>query len=372
MKNFISAVDELVEKISKNEKDMKEILKIIKGIGISSDEIKKEGIIENSITVPVDEQEINKMTIAAVDGGLIAKNFHGIDLVLLRAVGVVFSYNNGKLESYKYHPSSIVDPVPKIYYEPLYETEFETNSNIERQREEVTRAKEVVEKFKPDIMFMHGSIVPQYTTVPSNDSPLYDNFKSMINSYLELFESCIKNRVILAGIIEDSRGSRFCSIINNLMSAKIKDEKIEKLLKETKDTVILNYLLKFKERTLVFSYSSQPQKNPLLKHLDNHARNLHSFYIKNSELDRPIRVDYLSLGNPRETAEKISSMLVALSKNSMYAIPPMIIEADHRAKLNEDEFDLFYSSLLRKLGNTSILNDLRRMQRPFESKTKRY
>jgi hypothetical protein len=354
MKTFY--IEEIAKKILNIENERKEVCEIIKNTFLSQDDIKKEGLTEDKIIKPVKEFEFGKITVAAVDGGMISKNFRDLDLILLRAVGVIFFYNNNKLISSAYYPENIVSPKPKIYYEPFYETELEANSNIERYTEEIKTAKDVVEKFKPDIIFLHGSIVPQYLTIPKKKSILYDNFKLMINSYLELFDSCVNNEVILSGLIEDSRSNKFCTIISNLLK---NHEKIG-LLNKIKDSFILDYILKFGERTLVFNYS--PKENPILSEFGKYSLSISSFYVKNTEFDRPIRVEYL--GNSLETADKIASILCTFSKNSTYAIPPVVIEADQRAKLSEDDFNLFYSSLIKKLGRHG-LDELRRFQRPF-------
>ncbi len=339
MEDFILETENIAEKMLKIEAEKKELCKAIRNLQISKSVLEKENVLESNIAKLVIDSKIENIKIAGIDGGLISKSFHGFDLLVLRAVGVIFEYSDGKLSSTKYHPKPIVEPTPKVYYEPFYETEFETNSNIVRQNEEISRAKEVVEKFKPEIIFLHGSIVPQYTTVPGKDSLLYENFKKMINSYVELYNACIKNNVKLAGVVEDSRSSRFCSIIKTVIDEhKIDSTSFKNFLGKAKDSVVLNQLLGFKERSFVFGYSTAPENHPILKLLGNDAIQL---------------------------ADDLASKLVSLSKNSMYALPPMIVEADQRAKLSEDDFNLLYSSLLNKLGNISGLNDLRRSNRPF-------
>ncbi len=367
MKDFVSNVDQLIDKITRHEKDKKELCKSLRSMVIPQEFSRREGIKEDALVKPVKESDLEKVKMAAVDGGLIFKSLYGIDMILLRATGVMFEYSHGRLVLVDYHPKSAVDPTPKIYYEPFNDTEFESQANIERLKEEVRRAKEAVEKYKPDVMFLHGSVVPQYAAVPMKTSPLFTSFNEMIDAYNDLFESCIRNKANLVGIVEDSRGTRFCGILEKIIGSSKKDaDRTIELLRNTKDSMLANYLLNFKERTPSFRYASVPGKIPVLKQLGEHAKDIHTFYLKNAEFDRPLRVDYMAPdGVAVELADKISSILIALSKNSTYAIPPIIVEADQRAKLNESDFDLFYSSLLGKLGNIDSLRDLRRMQRPF-------
>src|SRR3990167_3065529 len=150
MEDFILETENIAEKMLKIEAEKKELCKAIRNLQISKSVLEKENVLESNIAKLVTDSKIENIKIAGIDGGLISKSFHGFDLLVLRAVGVIFEYSDGKLSSTKYHPKPIVEPTPKVYYEPFYETEFETNSNIVRQNEEISRAKEVVEKFKPE------------------------------------------------------------------------------------------------------------------------------------------------------------------------------------------------------------------------------
>ena len=90
-----------------------------------------------------------------------------------------------------------------------------------------------------------------------------------------------------------------------------------------------------------------------------------SFYIKTVEFDRPIRVDFINFGNPLETVDKLSAILMKTSGHAGYGLPAVLIEADQRAKLSEKDIDIFYSDLVRKTGNVSSLFRMRREMRPF-------
>ncbi|MCS7106380.1 MAG: hypothetical protein NZ942_03625, partial [Candidatus Aenigmarchaeota archaeon] len=82
-------------------------------------------------------------------------------------------YSLGNLENVDYYTEALPSPIPKIVFEPLHEIEFEMNSNYERQIIETSTASEVIENFKPDIIFLDGSIIPHYTEKPAKDSVLF-------------------------------------------------------------------------------------------------------------------------------------------------------------------------------------------------------
>ncbi|MCS7134814.1 MAG: hypothetical protein NZ893_00005, partial [Candidatus Aenigmarchaeota archaeon] len=69
--------------------------------------------------------------------------------------------------------------------------------------------------------------------------------------------------------------------------------------------------------------------------------------------------------NPSETANKISDFLIATSGNANYGLPAILIEADQRAKLRQEDLEIFYYDLINKSGNLSITLKLRRESRPF-------
>jgi hypothetical protein len=237
---------------------------------------------------------------------------------------------------------------------------------MERQIAEVNTARETIEKFKPDIIFLNGSVVPHYVEKPVEHSLLYPPYRRMVEVYLKLFESARKNKTILAGVIEDSRGTRFCEIANQKILSESNKPELKILLDRTKDTNLLTYALNLNERSFVFKYSANPEDHPMLREFGQELANLvFSFYLKTAEFDRPIRIDFLSTEKTVDVANKISSLLIATAGHSSYGMPPVLIEADQRAKLSEKDLETFYLDLINKAGNLPGLFNLRRDQRPF-------
>jgi len=339
MKDFIEATEQIAQRVLETEQKRKNIAAIIRQ--------------NESVFSQVAEYDLGKLAVAGVDGGIIKKSLHGIDLLLLRTVGVIFYFENGKLKKTEYFPQAIPSPVPEAFFDPFSDVEFEINANMKRQIAEVTTAQQVIEKFSPDILLMHGSIVPHYTS--KAEGILLKTYDQMIESYKKLFS--LSGKTLVAGVVEDSRGKRFCDIVSNKVQLNSEDQI---LLQRTRDTNLLTYLLKLKERTFSFPYA---EKNHfILREFPEFSEKISTFYMRSAEFDRPIRIDFLG---KEEEAEKISSLIFPLVKNSSYAIPSILVEADQRAKLTDKDFQIFFSDLVNKVGRLPAIFELRREDRPL-------
>lgn len=367
MKDFIEITENLAKVIGEMENQRKNVGNFLRDTNALTELGITDEILENKLIVKVPDSNQEFLKVAGVDGGLLKKSFHGIDLMLLKAVGVVFSYNWDKLTNTEYYPNAIPTPEPRTIMDPFSDLEFEINSNIERQIKEVITATETIEKFEPDILFMHGSVIPHYTFVPEKGSLLGENYKRMILAYVDLFEAVKLRKTMLAGVIEDSRGTQFCEVLNKILlthfSASMPPE-MKIVLTRSKDSNLLSYILQKGERSLVFPYSSNPAQHPILREFQVKDK-IFTFYLKTVEFDRPIRVDFLGDKGVLDNANFISSVLLKMVGHSNYGIPSVLIEADQRAKLEENELEMFYQDIMNKTGNISSLFEQRRNQRPF-------
>jgi hypothetical protein len=361
MKQFFDLTERFAEQIREMERQRIKIAEVLRRLNEKVEFCDfGERIIVKSEKHPLDE-----IRIAGVDGGLGKDSFHGVDLILLKAIGVLFEFKDGKLKGVDYYPESLPSPIPNVILDPFSELELEFSSNMQRQMLEVETAIETIKKFKPDLILLDGSIIPHYVQKPESSSLLFQIYQQMIESYKELFRNVRENKTILAGVIEDSRGARLCEILNQklVMVPEIKEAKV--LLEKTKDTNLLAYALNYGERTFAFSYSSKPDEHPILREFGEISKQFYSFYLKAAEFDRPIRVDFLANSNTKETADKISSILLATCNSQTYAFPSVLIEADLRARLTEREMEEFSLELKNRLGNVAGLLELRRRGRPF-------
>ena len=367
MQTFQKRLDEIIDKISYLESRRIKMGKFLREINESFTRGPNEEILDEKIINKVSDSTFKSFNILGVDGGIIKHSYHGLDLMLMRSVGVNFEYSDGKLKNVKYYPTSNPVPNPKIIIDSFSDIELNSCYNFERQIMEVQSAIESMKKFKPNITFLDGSIIPHY--IPRPDNPiLKEYYNNLIDTYKSLFELSAKEGIILAGVIEDSRGVKFCDILMRLVLSQVDSElskELKLVLEKTKDSNLLYYALKRGERTCVFNYSKNPSVHPILKEFEEMNRSFYSFYIKTVDFDRPLRVDFLGLGNDLDLVEKLSCILMQTSGHSSYGLPSVLIEADQRAKLSEKDLDMFYSDLINRIGNVSTLFKMRREMRPF-------
>lgn len=318
------------------------------------------GAVESTFLHIVSPAELDNVTIAGVDGGLMRKELHGIDFIMARAVAPVFSYDNGKLTTHTYHPSKT--PTPKLEYsaDRIDRNDADRLSSLLRLQEEVNCAVDAVQNHEPDVLMMDGAILPQYPDKPSKDSLLLDIYEEVMDAYMELYRSCQNRGVLLAGIVEDTRSSNLCNLLaENGVGSPV--------LEQSRDSHLLSYLLEKGERTLLMQYSHN-EHHPILSDLSGHGDNIYSFYLKTVKNDRPLRIDtYIGTERDAETVtEQIASYVCALTAGSeSYGIPSIIIEADRCAKLEHHEVDMALERIYSKLGMFSGTQDLRRNRRPF-------
>jgi len=258
-------------------------------------------------------------------------------------------------------------PNPKIIVDSFSDIELSSCFNFERQIMEIETWIKCVKKLKPDIVLLDGSVIPHYVSKPDNPV-LKDLYSKLIDRYKTLFVTVKRMNVILAGVVEDSRGIKFCDILNrkviSSMSNDVKRE-LKLILGKTKDTNLLYYVLREGERTCAFNYSKNPAVNPILSEFESMRDSFFSFYIKTVEFDRPLRVDLLNVRKEIKVIDELSSVLMQTSGHAGYGLPAVLIEADQRAKLSEKDLNMFYFELINRVGNLSSLFKLRRDVRPF-------
>jgi NurA-like 5'-3' nuclease len=367
MEDFHSRLNEIVEKINYMETNRIRIGKILREINDSLEIGPNEEILDNKIINKIPIATNKKNSVLGIDGGIVKNSYHGLDLILTRAVGVNFIYDGNKLKKVDYFPSSNPQPNPQIVLDSFSDFELNSCFNFIRQLMEIDTTIESIRKMNPDITLLDGSVLPQYVT--KSDNPvLKEYYKKLIDKYKELFETSEKNQTILAGVIEDSRGIKFCDILLRRFLPEIKNihsRELKLVLEKTRDSNLLYYVLEKGERSCIFNYSQNPSIHPLVKEFDKMSNNFFSFYVKTVEFDRPLRVDFFARENQLELANKISNLLIQTSGHSGYGLPAILIEADQRAKLTQKDLDLFYLDLINRIGNISGLFKMRREMRPF-------
>ncbi len=312
--------------------------------------------------------------VAAVDGGLTAGEFHAFCLVVSRAVGVSFDYADGKIVKAERVP---VVSQPQAFAEcGLEGGEFELFKTLVRLELEVARAREVVEKFKPNLLLLDGTILPLPQDKPAKDSPLYQKYFALVESYKSLFAACLENNCVLAGVVKDSNSRHFLKTVSTWDS--VQEKKLADAISKTNDSAFLHLLLNEGERTAAFAFSEN--ENPRLRDFGNIGATVCGMYLKPAKYDRPLRVDFLlpaaaagidAGDGGKEMGEnafvkRLAEVLNFLSLgHRAYAYPAVLVEADLRAALDPKELDFASREVLAKVGRSAPFMQLRRNTRPF-------
>jgi len=347
---------------------MEHVIDAIKNISNKISETQKKRIVvsnyvrSNNTSLGIIQETHPKQPdglIAAVDGGIVSKSLHGMDIVLLRSGGVCFIYEKGKMKGVKHKPSKFPDYMPYVF-DNVSDFDWRARANILRQTMEIERAIEMIEE-NPFMLLLDGSVVPHQAYRPHEDQKeCMVMYKNMIGRYSDLYKKSMKKGIKLVGVVEDSRSRIICDMLSQVISGPDCS-----VLDVTRDTSLLFSMLEKGEKTVTFNYSKEPGNHPTLADLPEHAGKIHSFYLKTVPYDRPLRLDFLS-DNPLADGDEIASIISSISNHHVsYGIPAPIIEADNISKVSEKEMSDFYSQILTMTGELPDIMRMRREQRPF-------
>src|SRR3989338_4109786 len=299
--------------------------------------------------------------IAGVDSGFEGRSLYSVELVLVRTAGCVFHLKNSVLEKAEYYPHFFSFPKPYISNVFLQKEDLNTNKSLSRLKDEISTAREIIGKFRPEYMLIDGSLVPQQADKPRNDSSLEPFYRQVMREFELLYSSAEKNSCTLVGCVNDSRGNRFMEILQQLGLSTFGENSFM-------DSIFLDGFLDEGERSCAFRYSKDISEHPVLRDFSNgKMAQLYVSYLKPSEYDRVLRTEFFCTDETRlaETADKIASVILELSKSHReFAFPSVLLEADVRARLNETEIQVIHDKILDKLG-VSFRMRLRRDSKPF-------
>ncbi|MBI4019814.1 MAG: DNA double-strand break repair nuclease NurA [Candidatus Aenigmarchaeota archaeon] len=357
MEKLLPTIRTIADRIADTERKRKRLAAMLRDLAMA-------GLIRK-----VECDALGSRKIVGVDGGIARKSLHGLDCMLVRAAGVCFEYNKGRIGKVSYYPSRMPSPQPDVA-EMLSDADLNFHASSIRLKQEIGTAAKCIDAFQPDMVMLDGQVIPHYADRPARSSPIYQDYMGLVGDYMTLFKRALDSGVLLAGVIEDSRNVRFCEIIKkDAVSDDLQiPPELFPLLDRSKDTNLLYWMLEKGERTRVFSHSDSPEAHKILKDFGEFGKMVYSFYIKTAQWDRPIKVDFLgeSEGDNEKRAGQVASLILAISgHHSGYGLPAPIIEADSIAKLSETEIDNFYSQILAFAGNMPSIMKLRREQRPF-------
>lgn len=292
--------------------------------------------------------------VAGVDGGLLTRGFHGVDVVVTRAVGVVFSYRKGRVTASRVFPQ----PAPFI-------TEVNSSSDGEliavaslyRTREEVAKAVEVVKEASPDCIMMDGPLYPHPSTRMAKGSKMRTLYEDVARLYDRLEKACRQRGTSLVGIVEDSRSRYFSKLLAEDIAPNL-PEKTRSLFSRVgnfRDTALLYDALKTGERTATFKISGIQD----LSYKDS----VFGFYMRTAKYDRPLRVEFVS-GRPGDDVPGLASRVYSLASFPRYGLPSVLVEADARAKL-EQRYMALVQKMLFARSRSPLVMSLRRENRPI-------
>ena len=324
-------IDSIVSSIEKKEDMIRQIAEKIK---TEKPDIKK-------TIMPV---KLNNITIAGIDGGLLKKEYSSISVIITRAVGVIFSYKDDKLNDTSYIPSAVAPPKYFMTDIPKDPHELDKEASIIRINEEIERAIECADK-NPDMIILDGTIIPHPSTEPKAKTGLSKKYKDLIKRIEHLIDKCKKNKIILAGVCEDSRSDSFCKTLG--------------IREDCADIQLASYLLEKDERTE--AYQTEVPKN-----FNSIKQSIYNIIIKPSEYDKPMKIQFISTTDTQKTADTLSSIINRISSHHReYTAPTILIEADQRAKLDSSELLFIENEIKTRLGTRTASFELRRNRRPF-------
>jgi hypothetical protein len=382
IKSLHNELGEIVKKLKDFERDKEMFSMLLRGgleqIDLNAfPKLKEDGIIERKLVKKVEPTNLAGLRIAGVDGGVVSRSYHAIDIILTKAAATIFDFSEDK-PVVRYYPSDVPPISALVNYLPVSRTEIETSSSLERAIEEVKTAIGVVDYAKIDILCMDGSIYPQqYDVFATSTSALASRGELLTKFYEKLYEKCIERGTLLVGVVEDSRSTRFAQILSEILPSLIKKfpqlfELLQidyrRIVKQIRDTDLLYRVLETRERTGCYQLIPSNTKKAVSRIAPNWRQNIYAFYLKSVDYDQPTRIEFLNPEhlNPVDAADKISSVLYPLSSHhAAYGIPSVLIEADARAKLKDWDLDFIYAQLIEKIGHSSSFLRLRRERRPF-------
>lgn len=369
LESHISQIASEIQEAELGRKKLAEIFRRVKGKEIF-ELVSRDGVLdvfEKKLAYSISPANLEGLKVAAVDGGMISRNLHGVDLMLIRAVAAIFAYGSKGRVQVEYFPKEYPPPSIVSNLEPLSRSDFEVSASLERLMAEIKVAIDCQMRHPMDLLILDGALLPLASDRPSSYL-LFKKYENVIKSYEKLYKVSSDNGVLLVGVVKDSRSTRIIQILSRLAPLFI--DKVGELrdllsfdyrrvIQRSRDTEFLYRFLDVGERTTVLKYVESSEKYAPLRDIRSEwAERLHIFYLKPVELDTPLRIEYLSNEpttlNPK-IVQKIASLIYSLScHNAEFGLPSVQIEAHYQAKLLETDLDFIYDQIIEKTGMNNI------------------
>ncbi len=324
---------------------------------------------ESLIINPISKIDPSGLSFCAVDGGIVQRQIASYNIILLRAIAVIFKYIQGQPPYVNFFP----DPFPKvdvIYSRIANQNESDQFGALLRIKKELSTAIAAIHSENINILIMDGALHFHPTDIPNKGSSNFKLFMEVIELYKELYRISKENHIYLIGLIKDSHSNAFIKNMLILLPVLLKSNSELKeilsydyrnILERCYDVDILNYMLNTGERSAVLKIA----KNNTLINSD-----IYYFYLKSSEFDLPVRVEFLLQNDIFTDVSRISGALLPIMGHHIeFSLPAPLIEADMRAKIDSQQIEEIINHIALLSGVPYSLFRKRRERSPFGGKT---
>ena len=346
----------------------------------------REVLLEKHLINEVFPNSLNHLTVAGVDGGLVARSLIGIDIYFIRAIAVMMTFSARGIYKTEYIP----EKYPKLH---LYHVDVDNDDELEelgglyRIRQELSAALEVLEKEHKhcDVLLMDGG-VPELPLLLSG-SPRLQNPSRWVKQLLtQLLEESFRRGIPIAWIVKDSRSKQFMDLLLKSTPFLLQNKKVPRSMMKgyrnifatSRDQEFLYYFLPDKHRTAVFfkgefegSILTSEHGSRDAHHVTSPSQyHIYAFYIKSVPYDTPIRVEMAFPDTtPREKivsqATSIAGIILTLTRSHpRYAVPSPIVEADARTKIKLNEVETILQMIQRR-ARVPMVQAKRRSRSPW-------
>ncbi|MHA2223506.1 MAG: DNA double-strand break repair nuclease NurA [Candidatus Thorarchaeota archaeon] len=336
--------------------------------------------VETQFITQIEPTRLDGLRIAGVDGGLIRRRFRSMDLLLTRAIAVVFQFMSDDGPLVEFHPDPFPEPSAKLVMLSMSGPELDQLASLERMAAELRVTISALDEFHTDIILVDGSLFYHPRDRPPVGTTAHEKFQEVLALYRQLYNKASKKRTTLVGIVKDSRSTRIVNTLGDILPHILRNPTIfEKmqgvdyrwLLKISRDCDLLDTFLKEGERTFAFRYSGElPQNsNSLHNDLTAWAPSIWVTYLKTARDDVPLRVEVMVKSDGEEGISQLNRALSAILPLSYqhpeYGLPSPIVEADARAKISNNDARLVIDRLMALSGLTYSTLEKRRSRNPF-------
>ncbi|MHA1803891.1 MAG: DNA double-strand break repair nuclease NurA [Promethearchaeota archaeon] len=346
-------------------------------------------IKEKRIKTRVEASNIYGLNYACVDGSSVLKNFMNIDFSFLKAIVVKYYFKDNFNADISYFPdlNGFNNYAIEGNYLNTEEQVMDAKVSLDLRFMELNLLNELLTRESDiDLIIIDGSIlITPINLIFSKNYEISQTYDKLLQEYQKLYYNCKENRVLLVGVIKDTKTSALTNELReainllkpntiNLQHFLTSNYRI--LMDYFTDLDLFNRVLEKGERSCVFKIKREIDKirdDGIKKEIPYYfPLDFHAFYLKSVRHDFPIRIEFfLEKGSSRNDviskANLIASLLLPISScNENYALPIPQIEAHKRATFKPSEIDFLFNNLVRSLHKHGLqLVEKRRNRRPF-------